>query len=1164
MRKSQDFALRGSFNYYLDFQIKGPSPFQSCILSSSAFSKPDKKFAIAVKHQWSRIRGSRSYVLLGLNSNTYQLSAQDIGSTIELEVFPQEEGFKGTAIVSFGPILLESSIKMILEGILASGGSKFPINLLCEESGKVIKDTASLLLTCDCIRIVLNVNDREERTMKFRYCLEEPEIEMNNLDTTVFALSFRGIFEEDRLGIMRFLQENKLTEGGLCRVAVKTVTKTARDLIYLALKCFAAKSYLLDSKLVSSLDAIFSEGQLFTSKVGKGGPLGEILLEVEGLKKEVGFLIRTNKETTGEKEKLADEVRCLEKEMGETIEAYSQMLTELKTTGNFNNESVMLEMSMLGRKDEMSYRNEVKKLLEEKKRLAEKVSLMSEELDLNRHFNKNEGFFQESRIWMRNDEEKSKESPSSRDFEGLMMSLTELKARNQALENKNNEYKELLQRNGSSGNFSGNLKALEGKLQETKKLNEMLLGELSESRRKEGSGTSQQVTTLSVQYKQKCGEVAQTEAEKEVLAKEYEALKMKFALMEAELYEARAKLRDLEERKTTTGQNNGFYARFEGERGDLNNEILVLRAKSNKSELDSSELLRRKEALESQLRTMKSKCETFELENQLFRKESESFKLQERGFGSSKDEKDEKIRVAETRFLELKAKYDLLRSESEQLKATGQNLDRSFRTMERSEDSDLKHENERLKSEMKLLRLQAESATSFPQRPEGNLQENKLRSLQRLVEEGCAVNEKNLKEISQVKRENIELKTELEFMRKAAEYTKPYSPNKLNETSFIMNKTITYELEAENESLKHKLSSLEMMVSDYKTKYSVLQLENDALRKNGPKSIDTDHEIVKSRLMTNELLLSDFKARLEQAHQELNSLRNENALLKAEVEELSRNKGKALNASCANEILDRSFREGASLNRTFQMELELENEGLKKNLASIEGMLQDYKNNVRSSMEKIQSLEKLIGQMKKESKEEINGLKNENASLSAEIEELRKSQAKGFNTSALLNRSYREGSSINRTFQMELEVENEGLKKNLASIEGLLQDYKNNVRSSMEKLQSLEKLNGSLAKENKELRAGGTESCGVFESLSKTNQRLIAENQNLMEMLRKTQDEMDGLKSRSRLMDVSFFGDQDVGSLREKVAELQRENESVSAEKDKLLVELSKIMAQQL
>ena len=155
MRKTQEFQTRGSYNYFLDFQAKGGIvPFQTCVLTINAFSKPDKRFAIAAKYSWSRVRGSRVYNLLGVNSNTYQLSAQDIGSILEVEVTPQEEGFKGNAIISFGPVALDPTVRGTLEGILAAGGSKFPINLVIEDSGVVMKESASFLLTNDYVSSV--------------------------------------------------------------------------------------------------------------------------------------------------------------------------------------------------------------------------------------------------------------------------------------------------------------------------------------------------------------------------------------------------------------------------------------------------------------------------------------------------------------------------------------------------------------------------------------------------------------------------------------------------------------------------------------------------------------------------------------------------------------------------------------------------------------------------------------------------------------------------------------------------------------------------------------------------------------------------------------------------------------------------------------------------
>lgn len=606
MPKPQEFQIKGSFNYHIDFQIKGTAPFQSCILIVNAFSKPDKKYAIPCKCQWSRIRGSRTYNLLGINSNTYQLSAQDIGSLIEIEVSPQEEGFKGKATIYFGPVILDPQIKVTLEGILAAGGSKFPITLMVEDTGALLKESSALLLTNDNVRLVINASDREEKSIKFRYNLEEPEIEMNNLDTTLLALTFRGSFEEDMPGIMRFLHENRLNTSRICRFSLKTVSKTSRDLIYLSLKCFAAKRFLLDSKLISSIESLFSEGKLFSNAISKsGGTFGDVLLEVEGLKKEVNFLLKSSNELANEKEGLSKEIVSLEKELNETIEAYSQMIMELKTSGNFHNESVMLEMSMVGRKDELYYRNEVKKLNDEKKKLIEKISVMNEELELNRHFNKNEGFFSESRIWAtKNDDEKfaannnsrilsTPPSNNKRDLEAALMNISELKSRNAQLEKQLVEYKQIIDRNSSSfynnSNSNSNLKILENKLQETKKLNEMLLAELNEKKQKNEQFSltyeDPQNNILKQQYQKKCSEFSQIEAEKNILYKEHEVLKMKFSTMEAELHECRKKVTFLENNPMNKSSPSEIYSRFEQERSNLNNEIFSLRAKTNKQGL---------------------------------------------------------------------------------------------------------------------------------------------------------------------------------------------------------------------------------------------------------------------------------------------------------------------------------------------------------------------------------------------------------------------------------------------------------------------------------------------------------------------------------------------------------------------------------------------------
>lgn len=186
MKSSKPFTLRGQYNYFLDLQIKGTPPYQSCILSVHAFSRSDRKVCIATKCQWFRIRNSHKTQLLGIQSNTFQLSAQDIGALIEIQVHPQEEDYNGVGIVTFGKVVLDPSAKNTLGGVLSAGGSKFPVTVW-DDRGK--KD-AALMITSDYLRIVSG-EGAGEKAVKMRYSMENPEIEMNYIDVKKIALVFK-------------------------------------------------------------------------------------------------------------------------------------------------------------------------------------------------------------------------------------------------------------------------------------------------------------------------------------------------------------------------------------------------------------------------------------------------------------------------------------------------------------------------------------------------------------------------------------------------------------------------------------------------------------------------------------------------------------------------------------------------------------------------------------------------------------------------------------------------------------------------------------------------------------------------------------------------------------------------------------------------------------
>lgn len=133
---TKDFlSITGQINYHVDVQIKGQYAYHSNNVSITCYSNTDKRIAIATKCKWFRVKSSeRCYQLIGVSSNTYQCSAQDIGSSLKIEIYPQEDEYSGIATVLFGPVTLDPAQRQNLEQVLNQSGCQFPISIFFSEN----------------------------------------------------------------------------------------------------------------------------------------------------------------------------------------------------------------------------------------------------------------------------------------------------------------------------------------------------------------------------------------------------------------------------------------------------------------------------------------------------------------------------------------------------------------------------------------------------------------------------------------------------------------------------------------------------------------------------------------------------------------------------------------------------------------------------------------------------------------------------------------------------------------------------------------------------------------------------------------------------------------------------------------------------------------------
>lgn len=76
------------------------------------------------------------------------------------------------AIVSIGPIRLDPSTKIALEGILEAGGTKFPVELVNVNNEQI--DKCSVMLFNDKIQII---NHHLQTPINFRYNINSPLID---------------------------------------------------------------------------------------------------------------------------------------------------------------------------------------------------------------------------------------------------------------------------------------------------------------------------------------------------------------------------------------------------------------------------------------------------------------------------------------------------------------------------------------------------------------------------------------------------------------------------------------------------------------------------------------------------------------------------------------------------------------------------------------------------------------------------------------------------------------------------------------------------------------------------------------------------------------------------------------------------------------------------
>lgn len=341
--KPKFYHLKGEATYSVDVKIQGDPPYSTCVLTVNAFNDLNKRIAIATKYTWYRMY-KKAKMKISAHGNTYQASSLDIGAKILVEIEPIEEGDCGTAYVEFGPFELDPGMKKTLQGILRTGGTRFVLDDIkavfnqVDESGLMssrrsmgrpslgaskFMTRGHFVLFKKSFKITNEQFEDKHNTSSNRNSMSMSRTMGNELKVSLtesfevhsgpgsksVTFVFRG--KENELRRLLALKYNDPVGN---KVICKLISKSARDILIMALRCFQSKLALEDSMVLERAKKLLHEDM---SKDEKGTI--DLVTINNGVSKEVDYLFTRNTKLERENERLKGVVRNLEGELSRTV-----------------------------------------------------------------------------------------------------------------------------------------------------------------------------------------------------------------------------------------------------------------------------------------------------------------------------------------------------------------------------------------------------------------------------------------------------------------------------------------------------------------------------------------------------------------------------------------------------------------------------------------------------------------------------------------------------------------------------------------------------------------------------------------------------------------------------------------------------------------------------
>lgn len=343
--KPKFYIVNGEATFSVDVSIHGDPPYSTCILSVNAFNDLNKRIAIASKFTWYRVY-QKAKMKVPASGNTYHSSSLDIGAKILVEIEPIEEGDCGTAFVEFGPFELDPGMKKTLQGILRTGGTRFVVddiqsvfNQIDEGGGNHTRRSQARLSYGGSMKSAITRGHfvlfkksfkitNENHDENHNSSIQKSSVNLNSTLGNELKVGLAECFEveagpgsksvtflfRDKESELRKFLGMKYNDPVGNKVVCQLISKSARDILIMALRCFQSKLDLEDSMVFEK-----AKKKLHDDLSEDDKNAIDLVTINNGVSREIEFLFQRNNHLERENERLNGIVRNLEGELSRTV-----------------------------------------------------------------------------------------------------------------------------------------------------------------------------------------------------------------------------------------------------------------------------------------------------------------------------------------------------------------------------------------------------------------------------------------------------------------------------------------------------------------------------------------------------------------------------------------------------------------------------------------------------------------------------------------------------------------------------------------------------------------------------------------------------------------------------------------------------------------------------